>query len=260
MSGVFDAYARYYDLLYRDKDYAAEAQYVAAAILKKNPTAKTVLDLGCGTGAHAEHLSRLGFTVRGVDRSSEMIEAARARKAAVPREVGERLSFATGDALSLSDGSRYDAVVSLFHVMNYHATNADLSAAFDVAARHLNPGGVFAFDFWYGPAVLTEQPAVRVKRLQDDAVSITRIAEPTLDAAASIVDVAFTVFVQERDSRRTTILTETHRMRYLFLSEIHWLGDPLFEGVVASAWLRNEPLRATDWSGFVQMTRRRAPG
>ena len=32
MSQVFDAYARYYDLLYRDKDYAGEAEYVAAHI------------------------------------------------------------------------------------------------------------------------------------------------------------------------------------------------------------------------------------
>ena len=32
MSPVFDAYARYYDLLYRDKDYAAEALGCSAVI------------------------------------------------------------------------------------------------------------------------------------------------------------------------------------------------------------------------------------
>ena len=34
MADVFDAYARYYDLLYKDKDYAGEAAYVHGLIQK----------------------------------------------------------------------------------------------------------------------------------------------------------------------------------------------------------------------------------
>ena len=45
MSQVFDAYARYYDLLYRDKDYVGEAEYVAAHIRKQAPQAKRILEL-----------------------------------------------------------------------------------------------------------------------------------------------------------------------------------------------------------------------
>jgi hypothetical protein len=37
---VFADYARYYDLLYRDKDYAAEAEYVAGLIRKFHPAGK----------------------------------------------------------------------------------------------------------------------------------------------------------------------------------------------------------------------------
>ena len=46
MSQVFNAYAAYYDLLYRDKDYAAEADYVAGLVLQFAPEARTILDLG----------------------------------------------------------------------------------------------------------------------------------------------------------------------------------------------------------------------
>ena len=53
MNQVFDAYARYYDLLYCDKDYAAEAGYVANHIRKLLPHTTHILELGCGTGAHA---------------------------------------------------------------------------------------------------------------------------------------------------------------------------------------------------------------
>jgi hypothetical protein len=32
MSSPFEAYARYYDLLYKDKDYAAESRYVSTLL------------------------------------------------------------------------------------------------------------------------------------------------------------------------------------------------------------------------------------
>lgn len=85
MSQVFDTYAHYYDLLYRDKDYAGESEYVAAHIRKQAPQAKRILELGCGTGAHAEHLARMGYTVHGVDLSKAMLARAEARKAKIGR-------------------------------------------------------------------------------------------------------------------------------------------------------------------------------
>ena len=50
MNPVFDTYAHYYDLLYQDKDYVAEAEYVAAYIQSHSPQAERILELGCGTG------------------------------------------------------------------------------------------------------------------------------------------------------------------------------------------------------------------
>ena len=64
---VFDEYARYYDRLYRDKDYQAEADYVAGLIQRFNPNAHSILELGSGTGIHAALLAEKGFTVHGSD-------------------------------------------------------------------------------------------------------------------------------------------------------------------------------------------------
>ena len=74
---VFGNYAKYYNLLYNDKDYAEEADYIENLIKKHHPAAKTVLDLGCGTGRHDFQLSGKGFSVVGVDRSDEMLTTAR---------------------------------------------------------------------------------------------------------------------------------------------------------------------------------------
>ena len=51
---VFDRYARFYDVLYRDKDYAAECRYLERIFDRHSPRrVRSVLDLGCGTGGHA---------------------------------------------------------------------------------------------------------------------------------------------------------------------------------------------------------------
>ena len=72
-TAVFADYARYHDLLYRDKDYAAEAEYVAGLIRKFHPSAGSILELGSGTGIHASLLAEKGFTVHGIERSPEML-------------------------------------------------------------------------------------------------------------------------------------------------------------------------------------------
>lgn len=255
MSRVFDTYARYYDLLYRDKDYAGESEYVAAHIREQVPQAKRILELGCGTGAHAEHLARMGYTVHGVDISEAMLTRAEARKAALPPEVAARLSFGLGDARTVRTGKTYDVVISLFHVMSYQTTNADLEAAFETAAVHMQPGGLFLFDFWYGPAVLTQKPEVRVKRLEDEEIKVTRIAEPVMHVNENVVDVNYTVFIEVKASTTVEQVREKHRMRYLFLPELKCYCAGKFTESVSYAWMTYDPLTLNAWGGLQLLVR-----
>lgn len=255
MSQVFDAYARYYDLLYRDKDYAAEAEYVASHIQKLLPNAKKILELGCGTGAHAEHLARMGYLVHGVDFSEAMLARAEARKAALPPELAARLSFSYGDVRTVRTNQAYDAVVSLFHVMSYQTTNADLEAAFETAAVHLASGGLFVFDFWYGPAVIMQKPEVRIKRLEDDDIKVVRIAEPILHDNDNVVDVNYTVLIEIKSNGKVDQLQETHSMRYLFLPELLKFQSEIFKECDKKSWMSNKELNMNSWSGFQILTR-----
>jgi SAM-dependent methyltransferase len=228
---VFGNYSRYYDLLYRHKDYQGEAAYIHSLIEKHRPGARSLFDLGCGTGRHASLLAERGYAVTGVDRSPEMLAEARARAVR-----GARAEFFEGDLRSVRLGREFDVVVSLFHVMSYQTTNADLAAAFATLRAHLAPGGLFIFDCWYGPAVLNLRPAVRVLRLEDDATAVTRLAEPVLHPNANSVDVNYHVFVKDKQTSEVSELREKHSMRYLFAPEVEFL--------LASAGLAQRGLEA----------------
>ena len=245
---VFAGYSRYYDLLYRDKDYAGEAQYVSGLLKQHAPGAATILEIGCGTGAHAAELARSGYSVTGVDMSEGMLESADARRRDLPGSLQSRLSFEHGDARSVRLGKKFDAVISLFHVMSYQTSNADLAAAFQTAREHLAPGGVFVFDCWYGPAVLRQWPTITRKHLFDDAIEVDRLAEPVVHANSNVVDVNYTVTVTDRITGVSEELRETHRMRYLFAPEIEAALSAAGMTLVASrAWMSDDEPGFDSW-------------
>ncbi len=246
---VFGGYSRYYDLLYRGKDYGAEARYVSDLLRANAPAAESLLEIGCGTGAHAAELAALGYRVTGVDLSEGMLGAADDRRGSLPAKLSGRLSFSQGDARTVRLEQKFDAVISLFHVMSYQTTNADLAAAFATVREHLLPGGVFVFDCWYGPAVLAQGPALAVKRLADESTEITRVAEPVMHGMENVVDVNYTVLVTDRATRTTETLTETHRMRYLFVPEVELaLSAAGMSLVTVHEWMRDTVPGPDSWA------------
>lgn len=222
---VFGGYARYYDLLYRDKDYRGETDFIERLIRRHAPDASRVLELGCGTGIHGAMLSEKGYDIVGIDRSEDMLSAAAQRIAGLPQTIAKRVRFIQGDVRDFQVEGHFDAVVSLFHVLSYQLTNDDLLAVFTKVKTHLAPGGVFIFDCWYGPAVLTDRPTVRVKRFADASTSVTRIAVPTLHPNLNCVDIQYQLFVKDNGSGMVEELSELHQMRYLFRPELELLAE-----------------------------------
>ncbi len=244
---VFADYARYYDLLYKDKDYEGEADYVAKLIKQYHPKAMSILELGSGTGIHAALLVEKGYRVHGIERSPEMIAQAQDLAEKMNYKKGS-LAFSLGDIRNIRLNKKFDTVIALFHVISYQATNADVTAAFATARHHLNSGGIFIFDIWYGPAVLTERPAVRIKRMADDQTEITRLAEPILHPNENLVDVNYHVFVRERATDAVKELKESHVMRYFFKPEIEMIADQSgFVVLHAEEWMTGNPIGQNTW-------------
>lgn len=245
MSKVFNAYASYYDLLYRDKDYKSEGSYVVSLLNQNKLLSGSLLELGCGTGKHAEVFADLKFVTHGIDSSAFMIEKANDRKSDIN-------FFELGDVRSFRVNKKFDAVVSLFHVASYQTENKDLLDMFRTAESHLNKGGIFIFDFWNGSAVLSQKPSTRIKKMSDNNFEVERTATPKLNSIQNTVNVNFDITIKNKKNNTSEIIKESHLMRYLFVPELKYLlNESGFEVLESLSWLSNDNLCTNDWQGLI---------
>jgi len=220
---VFGRYASAYDVLYADKDYDVECSFLQDIFqLYGRGEIRRILDLGCGTGNHAVRLAERGYYVHGIDRSGEMLRIARIK--AENSLVRNRLRFDQGNIQQISLGISFDAVICMFAVISYQTSDHALVSTFKTARNHLNNGGLFVADFWYGPAVLRQRPAKRVKEVTCEHETIVRYAHPVMDTKDNIVHVHYG-FEKAYGAKKLEDYKERHSMRYFFKPEIeHFLS------------------------------------
>ncbi|MBW7961149.1 class I SAM-dependent methyltransferase [Bradyrhizobium sp. BR 10261] len=244
---VFADYAPWYDLLYRDKDYAGETSFVEARLHDHGTSSGKLLDIGCGTGLHALAFAQRGWNVTGIDLSDEMIASAKARAA----QAGLPIQFRQGDVREAGPERDYDAVVSLFHVASYQTSRDALAAMFRTAHAALKPGGLFLFDYWYGGAVLAQGVETRVKVIEQKPLRLTRIAQSVHDEQAATVTVNYTLFCEDSDRASIRRVDEAHHMRYWFPFEIDAaLAASGFEPGTHAAWLTLDAPSSKSWAAY----------
>lgn len=131
-----------YDAIYKFKDYASESARIIALVDQYAPDARTLLDVGCGTGEHARLLCGR-FAVDGLDTSEEYLEAARGKHPAGKFTVGNMIDFDLGRV--------YDVVTCLFSTIGHVKDAAETVAAFKCFRRHLNTRGLAIVEPWFEP-------------------------------------------------------------------------------------------------------------
>lgn len=245
----FVKYAAYYDLLYRDKDYKKEAGYVDSLIRRySRKRNRTLLDVGCGTGGHAVWFVKKGYRVFGIDRSAEMVSIAKKRY-----PEGKRAEFMVRDISSFSSPRKFDIALSLFHVMGYLTANEGFARSLANIYRQLKKGGLFIFDFWYGPAVLAQKPARKIKEVYDANFRIRRAAVPKINFDENTVDVDYKNAILNKINGRACAFRERHKMRYFFLPELDFmLRNAGFKIIKGLKWMSfKEGLSPKSWSGVI---------
>jgi SAM-dependent methyltransferase len=180
---MFTRSARFYDAIYSFKDYAAEATKVDALIKERNPGARTLLDVACGTGMHLEHL-RGGYDGEGLDLDPELLAIARERLPGIPLHEGDMTTFDLG--------RRFDAVICLFSSIGYARTVEDLNRAVAAMAGHLEPGAVLVVEPWLTPEVWQDGHLGAVF-VDEPELKIARVDLPERDGRMSRIDFHYLV-------------------------------------------------------------------
>jgi SAM-dependent methyltransferase len=234
---VFKQYAKYYDALYREKDYIGEVAYLERLFNKYTMgSVSTILDLGCGSGGHAVPLAERGYLVTGVDLSAEMLAAAR------QKTNSGNPDYLQSDLINIDLGKKFDVVISMFAVLGYITENRDLLRAFQVIGKHLQRGGLFFFDAWFGPAVLFERPTDRYKIVTQGNERTIRFAHPQMDVLSHTVTVNYKV-IHISGNQIKDELDESHKMRFFFPREVeHYLKSCGFELLSMHPFMHDEHL------------------
>lgn len=174
---MFSESAELYDAIYSFKDYAAESAQVAGLIRASNPAARTLLDVGCGTGEHVRILAtEHGFAADGLDIDEGLLAIARAKVPSARFFVADMSDFALG--------TRYDAIVSLFSSIAYLVTLDKVQRALACCRDHLASAGIVIIEPWFPPGVL--QPG-RVFRHEGQvgATHVERASRADVDGRVS---------------------------------------------------------------------------
>lgn len=194
---MFSESADFYDLIYgRFKDYRAESERVAKMIRERNPAAKTILDVACGTGEHARHLRELGFYVDGVDVDPRFVELAR-RKNPSGR-------FFCQDMVELDLDDTYDAVLCLFSSVGYLRTEERLRASIERLARHVVEGGLVVVEPWFGPGEM-EDGYIAMHTAEREDIKVCRMSRTTIEEEISRLEFEYLVGRREGLERRREV-------------------------------------------------------
>jgi len=131
----------YYDLLYRERDQKEADMFVKKLVDFLKPAKNSfMLDLACGKGRHAIALSKMGFTVTGVDLSEKNITEAKKHEAG-------NLDFFVHDMRKPYMANYYDYIFNLFTSFGYFDNSRENSAIVNHIYNALKPSGVFVLDF-----------------------------------------------------------------------------------------------------------------
>jgi SAM-dependent methyltransferase len=212
-SNPFHLYNDYYDLLYQDKDYGKEADYITNIITQYNPQTKDIIELGSGTGNYSSHLCNKGFRITGIEQSQHMHQISKDKKI-------NGFDPIIDDIAHFEIDKTFDVAVSLFHVISYLTDNEQLISCFKKVSTHLKANGIFIFDVWYTPAVYSVTPQPRVKKVENDLFEITRHADPVVDYQKNIVQVNYEMIIKNKETDEYELLKEAHIMRHFSTPEI----------------------------------------
>ncbi|MCF6092902.1 methyltransferase domain-containing protein [Microaerobacter geothermalis] len=222
-----------YDQLMKDAPYEQWVQFLLQALKKEEGPFQHLVDLGCGTGSISIPLSRMGYSVTGIDLSEDMLAVAKEKA----DEVRIDLSLFQQDMRKWTLPRQADVVFSFCDSFNYLLKEEDIQSVFRQTNLGLVTGGLFLFDM-HTPYKIKEEFAGRTFTWVEDDVTYIWNCHGMQHL---MVEHELIFFVKEKENlyRRWE---EVHFQRaYPMESVIGWLEEAGFGFLSCTADFSDQP-------------------
>ncbi|HOF26758.1 MAG TPA: class I SAM-dependent methyltransferase [Clostridia bacterium] len=137
---MYDCIADVYDILMKDVNYAAYADYIDEIIARyQTKKSEIILDVGCGTGSLTCALRDKGYSMIGTDPSQNMLNIALSKDTSNIQYINQSME-------NLDLFGTVQTAVSLLDCINHITDRKRLQKAFDRVSLFLESEGLFIFD------------------------------------------------------------------------------------------------------------------
>jgi len=203
--------------------FRPESDFVGA-LLAQHASLASILDVACGTGAHASLLTEAGFSVTGLDLNPFMITFA--------HKNHPTLAFLVGDMRALPFTNVFDAVICMCSSFSYNNSNEEITTALQGFSRALKPGGLAIIDV-FNPLSLLERRTFASEIRED-----TKYAEVGMYSVSQIsIEIPNQLLVEKRSlfmiKDDKLVQSDVTKFRLFFPQELrYFLETNGFENVV----------------------------
>jgi len=192
--------------------------------------AGSILELGCGTGRILLPIARAGRTIAGLDSSRHMLDRCRAKLAAEPAAVRDRVTLHQGGIHDFDLGAKFALIIAPFRVAQHLTTSGDQLRFLAAVGRHLSRTGRLIFDVfnpWFAKMVAadgTEHEDTPLQTLPDGR---------TLRRTVRVLRVRWVDQVSEIE-----LIYYVDGKRYVQAFEMRWFLRAELENLLARAGFR----------------------
>ncbi len=204
---LYNQLSKYIDASYRrTKNYQQEVDFILRRV-GNIAGGKIVIDVACGSGGHAELLSKAGFEVYAVDLNDGMLRL-------VKKNLPNARVFKQ-DMRHLDVPVQAGVLLCMYNSINYNYSYAELSHTLQRFYDHLEPGGVVIFDTAFMKHTWKPGP-FSIETITTPEFEVARVNKSYKRRSFGIVDIVFVIFEKGRkkivETQNRIFLPDRERM------------------------------------------------
>lgn len=252
MRNSFTLYSKYYDSLYKNKNYLKEVNhYLKISKKYKSKKIKNIVDIGCGTGVHSFLLAKKSYNLLGIDKSQNMLNIAISKKKKLSKKL--KINFKKLDILKqeINFKKKFDAIFLFFHVFSYFLNNKDINFFFKQCHKNLSNNGLIILDFWNKDSVEKLKLNNTFKKFQLKKNIFFREIK-LLRKNKSIVEMRLSIL----NYKKKILFNEVHKMRYFSKFEIENYAKKYFKVVASYEYLKLKKISNSNWTGVLVLEKK----